>query len=190
MVYRDQAYSEADAFVIKADALYTEEVQSEPLDHLDTLGIISSTLVDAKKVYDKKQINNWDHPKLVELEDSLVSHYPDIQTHAKTLMLELVDRTRLLRTMVEDVKTRPAMAAERSPDEMVKFLSERYNKEITDCCLRTLGNIDVLLMRDTTKYRDMLIQIRSMNTDLYKAIKEDGYIETLQDNIRALDVKS
>ena len=186
MIYREEAFNEADAFVQKAKTLYSADVQNAPLEPLDTLVIINEALLDAEKVYKKKQITNWQHPDLAELTQSVGSHYPDIQQHAVDLMLELVKRTRLLRTQIEEVKTRPAMAAERSTEEMVKFLSDRYNKEITDCCLRHLGNIDHLLMVDTNQYRDMLIQIRSINSDLYKMIKEADYGEALRNEIQSL----
>lgn len=186
MIYRETAFKEAQIPVKKAQSLFTNEVKSTPQENLDTLIIIQGALNDAVRIYRKKDIANWDDPALKTLQQDFSSLESQLVSNAVDLLNQLVHRTRLLRAQIEDIKTRPASALERSPDEMVRFLSERYNKDLVDCCLVRLGRTDQLLSSNVREHKDLIVMIRSISDKLERMIKQEGYGNELDKEIQSL----
>ena len=186
MIYRESAFKEAQKPVQKAKELFTQEVKSTPEEHLDTLIIIQGALQDAQDIYRKKDIANWDDEALESMLKDYRSLEPQLVDNALSLLNQLVQRTQLLRQQVEDIKTRPHSAMERSPNEMIKFLSQRYNKEISDCCLIQLGRTDQLLSSNVKQHKDMIVMIRTISEKLEKMIKQENYALQLQKEIDVL----
>ena len=186
MLYRETAFKEARPPIQKAKGLFTEEVKQHPQAHLDTLIVIQDSLRDAINIYKRKEIENWDDDELKSMQKDFQSLEPVLVDNALDLLSELVKRTRRLRAQVEEIKTRPHSALERSPDEMVKFLAQRYNKEITDCCLIHLGRTDQLLSANVHQHKDLIVMIRTISEKLEKMIKVSGYGTQLSQEIAAL----
>lgn len=186
MIYRETAFKEAQKPVQKAKGLFTHEVKSSPQEHLDTLIIIQGALKDAQDIYRKKDIANWDDKQLENMLADYRNLEPQLVDNALTLLNQLVQRTQLLRQQVEDIKTRPHSAMERSPKEMIKFLSQRYNKEISDCCLIRLGRTDQLLSSNVAQHKDMIVMIRTISEKLEKMIKQENYGSQLQKELNTL----
>ena len=161
MIYRESAFKEAQKPVQKAKELFTQEVIGSPEEHLDTLIIIQGALQDAQDIYRKKNIANWDDEQLSTMLRDYRNLEPQLVNNALSLLNQLVQRTQLLRQQVEDIKTRPHSAMERSPKEMIKFLSQRYNREISDCCLVRLGRTDQLLSSNVKQHKDMIVMIQN-----------------------------
>ena len=172
--------------VQKAKELFTPEVRRTPEEHLDTLIIIQGALKDAQDIYRRKDIANWDDEALETMLKDYRSLEPQLVNNALSLLNQLVERTQLLRQQVEDIKTRPHSAMERSPNEMIKFLSQRYNKEISDCCLIKLGRTDQLLSSNVKQHKEMIVMIRTISEKLEKMIKQQNYAAQLQKEIDIL----
>lgn len=183
MLFREAAIRDAQKPLNKAIALLSQDIKSNPTDHLDTLLIARNALVESQRIYKKNNINNFSDEKLIELESFYQSLQPELVEFATDLLINVVNRTELLRTQIEEAKTQPYSARGNDTSQLVEFLGDRYNQDVKGCCLHKLSQIDQLLKRDATQYRELLILIRSINTELGKVIKEQGYAAELKKRI-------
>lgn len=186
MLYREAAFDEARKPTEKALALFTIEVKQAPRDHLDTLIVINSAIRDAIKIYRNKNINNWEDPQLSKLQQEMLDLQPQLASIAVELLHQSNQRTRLLRTQLEQVKTLPMGAQNNSSADKVSYLAEKYNEELEECCLIALGRIEELLKRASKDYRPLVMVIRSIHAKLEQVIREETYGAILRNEINTL----
>lgn len=185
-LFRENAVAQAQVPLQKALNLLDDKVRQQPTEHLDSLVVIVSLLRDGVQQYESKQIVWRDDAAVIELEGFLDKVEPLLIRHAQDLMLELVDRTLLLRTQIEEAKTQPFSAKEQSTEGMVSYLAQQYNQQISDCCLQPLGQIDKILVRRAKQHRDTLVLIRRINDELENIIKDKSHAVHLRDQINKL----
>ena len=186
ILFREAAFKDAQFFVNKASAMLDQQVRANPLDNLDTLVIVKDAVIEAKGVYQRREIANWKHPELTDLEQYLDQLEPELLDTSFTMLHELVDRTVGLRQLIEEAKNLPYSMREAKTAGMVDYLGDKYNEEIRACCLNDLGYIDSLLTRDVAKHKPLIVMIRSINDELGKVIREEPYAKTLKQQIEQL----
>jgi len=175
MLFREAAISSAQQPLKTAQALLTQQIKSHPLENLDTLLIIKNALKEGSKVYEKNNIVGYNDSTQLALETYFVDLEPVLVDQAKTLLEEVIDKTVLLRKQIEEAKTVPYSARNTDTSKMVEFLGDAYNKDIRQCCLHSLSQIDQLLASNVKDHRELLILIRSLNSELGKVIRSPNY---------------
>lgn len=186
MVFRETAIQNAQKPLEQAYELLTDEVKNAPIEHLDTLLLAKNQLQDAKRIYEKSNIRGYKDNKLENLDEFYQDLTPQLSAHAKQLLEQVVERTVILRKEIEETKTRPYSARGMDVKQMVDFLGQQYNKDVKGCCLRSLSKIDLLLQSEAKQHRDLLVLIRSINSELGEIIKDETYASTLKQTITAI----
>lgn len=186
MIFREQAQKQAQVFVGKAQALYSDEVRNAPLEHLAVLNIVSDALNDARGIYERREIANWDHPALTNLEAELDALQPALRRFSSEKLHELVNRTLTLRQLIEETKSLPVGTRNTDTSGMVQMLDTRYNREISACCLEPLGYADHLMLRDLESNRPLIKLIRGFGNHLENVIRDASYADTLRARIDEL----
>lgn len=185
MLYREAAIRDAQKPLKKAFKILDQKIRSNPKDNLDVLLIAQNAMVESSQIYKKNNIVNFEDDKLTELENYFESLRPELVDFASDLLINVVNRTELLRTQIEEAKTQPYSARGNDTSQLVDFLGQKYNEDVKSCCLHKLSQIDQLLQREATQYRELLILIRSINSELGNVIKEKGYANKLKRRILA-----
>lgn len=183
MLYREAAIRDAQKPLKKALLMLDQEIKSEPKEHLDMLLIVQNAMNDSRQIYEKSNIVNFEDEKLSELENYFIALQPQLVEFASELLISVVNRTELLRTQIEEAKTQPYSARGNDTSQLVDFLGQKYNEDVKKCCLHKLSQIDQLLKHEASQYRELLILIRSINTELGNVIKEKGYATKLKKRI-------
>lgn len=186
MVFRETAIRNAQKPLEKAYELLTDEVKGAPIAHLDTLLLAKNQLQDAKRIYEKSNIRGYKDSKLEHLDDFYQDLTPELIVLAKQLLEQVVERTVTLRREIEETKTRPYSARGMDVKQMVKFLGQQYNKDVKGCCLQNLSKIDLLLQSQAKQHRDLLVLIRSINSELGEIIKDEAYAPRLMKTISSI----
>ena len=180
MLYRETAINSAQLPLKKAQALLTPQIRSQPLQNLDTLLIIHNALKEGTNIYRQNNIVGYIDSDQQDLESYFVGIEAQLVEHAKSLLLQVIDRTVLLRQQIEEAKTVPYSARNTDTSKMVEFLGDTYNKDIRQCCLQSLSQIDQLLAGNVKEHRDLLVLIRSINSELGKVIRSADYHQELK----------
>lgn len=184
MIFRERAQKQAQVFVDKAHGLMDQDVRDHPMDHLPQWNIVADAVSDARGIYERREIANWQHPQLKALENELDNLQPQLRAFSEAKLLELVDRTLILRQLIEEAKTLPYSRRDASTDGLVKMLDARYNQEILACCLEPLGYADHLMLRDLENNKALIRLIRSIHGELENIIRDDAYADTLKQRIQ------
>lgn len=180
-LFRERIEREANVAVAKAQT-HLKAAQSSPMENLDTLILVQKALREAASVYRKNNIENWHNADIEAIEQKMSAIRGELADASVPLLLELHNRTRLLRAEIEQAKTRPFSAGERSTDELVKFLASEYNEDIDTCCLVKLGQVAILLRGDSD-YRALRTLLLTINRELERMLKEASYGEELKQTI-------
>ncbi len=183
MLFREAAITSAQQPLLRAQARLTPDIRQQPLENLDTLIIINDDLREGRRAFKQSNIMNYQDANQRELEDFFSSIESDLVNHAKDLLIEVINKTVLLRKEIEDAKTLPYSARDTDTSKMVKFLGKEYNTEIKACCLSRLSQIDRLLAGKAKKHRNLLVLIRSLNSELGKVIQSSDYHEELKQKV-------
>jgi hypothetical protein len=186
MMYRDAVINAAQAPIVKAELLLTDTVKHNPMNHLDSLIIVKNAMIESMNIYRKGKIGSYKDSKIENLNHYFDTLNPLLYDHAKTLLIELVDKTTQLRDQIEEAKNQPFSARGNDTAPMVSFLADQYNKNIKTCCLNKLSQIDQLLQTKPRQYRELLILIRSINAELGKVIQQRNYAAKLKHRINTL----
>lgn len=188
ILFREKATKEARPFVKKAANLFTPEVQTQPLQHLDTLIIVKHALRDAHNVYSKKKIDNWDDPELTLLQSRLEALYPSIASASTGLLYKAVERTAKLRNKVEIIRTQPVAMTSEGVGNMLGSLVKEYSNDMDNCCLVALARIDEILVTKNATYKPLNTLLRALNTKLQRMFEEKPYGKVLRDEIAQIEV--
>lgn len=184
-LFREDAIKQAQVPLDKAQGLL-EEINSQPLDNVDDLVLVSNLTQEAKAIYARSHIINHQDSKLKALDVFLDELEPTLVSHAKALLHDTVSRTQTLRKQIEDAKSQPYSAKSQDTGGLVAFLGETYNKDVKACCLRKLGQIEQVLARNAKKHRQLIILMRSINDELGKVIQTKEYAAQLHRRIDGL----
>lgn len=187
MLFREKATKEASVFVKKATNLFTAQVESQPLQHLDSLIVVKHTLRDARNVYLKKKISNWRDPELTALQNRLEALYPSLADASIGLLYEAVDRTATLRAKVEKIRTQPMGMTSGGVGNMLGSLVNDYSNDMDACCLIILARIDELIVSKKGTYKPLNILLRSLGDKLQKMMEEKSYGPLLRDEIKVVE---
>jgi hypothetical protein len=175
MLYREAAFNDARKPIEKALGLFSQKVQNQPKEHLDTLLIVKGAIADALKIYENNNINNWQDAELSKLQQDMLNLQPTLGLIALDLLRQSNQKTQFLRKQIEQVKNQPIGAETNSPNDKVNFLASNYNDDLEKCCLIALVRIDELLKKSSNDYRPLIIMIRSIHTKLEQVIREKTY---------------
>lgn len=189
MLFREQASKEAQPFVKKAANLFTSKVQSEPRQNMDTLIIIKHALKDARAVYERKKIQNWQNPQLVTLQKQLDDIYPGLADHSIDLLYQAVARTTKLRDKVEIIRTQPIGMSDNGLGSMLDSLIKEYSNDMDACCLVALARIDELMIGKEGTYKTLNKLLRQLNGKLQKMFEEKSYADELRKEIAAIETE-
>lgn len=185
MLFREATINQAQVPLDKAAVLLTQDVKSAPLSHLDSIILANQNVRAARDIYAKNNINNYSDAKLIELENFIELLDPALVENAKSLLILAVDKTAELREQIEEAKNQPYSARGNDTAQLVEFLGKNYNRDVKECCLTTLSQIDQLLKNNSRQHRDLIILIRSINQELAEVIKQKDYALALKKRIRA-----
>ncbi|GAA0855584.1 hypothetical protein GCM10009114_14760 [Aliiglaciecola litoralis] len=186
MQFRDTIIETAQEPLDKAHQLLTVQIKANPTAHLDSLIIAQGALRDAKQIYQKGKIGGYQDPKLIELTHFFSELEPQLVVYAKSLLIEVVEKTERLRLQIEEAKNQPYSARGNNTSQMVDYLGDKYNQEVKACCLNKLSQIDKLLHSNRSEHRQLIVLIRSINTELGKVIREQDYGKQLKRRINQL----
>ncbi|WJG08719.1 hypothetical protein [Aliiglaciecola sp. LCG003] len=175
MLFRETAIKEAQIPIAKANRILTPSIRANIAENLDSLIIAKHAMSEAKRIYQKNNITNHQDDKLQQLEDYYQSLSPQLVSIGQSLLLSVLKRTIELRKQIEEAKNQPYSARGSDSGQLVDFLGQQYNLDVKQCCLSKLGQIDQLLQSEAKKYRELLILIRSINTELGKVIKTESF---------------
>lgn len=190
MRYREAAVHSAQQPLKNAQALLTEQIRSQPLENLDTLLIIKNALREGSSIYQQNNIVDYSDSAQHALESYFIDLEPILVVQAKKLLMQVIDKTVLLRKEIEEAKTVPYSARNTDTSKMVEFLGDVYNKDIRQCCLHSLAQIDQLLASNVKDHRKLLILIRSLNSELGKVIQSQDYHLKLMRRVEQVSLSS
>lgn len=187
MLFREQASKDAQPFVKKAANLLTPEVLNNPKQNLDTLIIVKNALKDARTVYLRKKIQNWNDPQLVDMQTQLDELYPGLASHSIELLYLAVARTTKLRDKVEIIRTQPIGMSDNGLGNMLDSLIKEYSDDMDACCLVALARIDELLIGKKGHYQTLNKLLRQLNVKLQKMFEEKAYAQELRTEIANIE---
>lgn len=186
MIFRESTISDAQKPIQQSQALLTSAVRNDPMKHLDILIIANNAKNAARNIYQRGQIIGYKDESLLQLEDYFKALSPVLVEHAKALLEQVIERTVVLRKEIEDAKNQPYSARNTDTSQLVSFLGEQYNIDVKSCCLTQLSQIDSLLQGQPKQHRDLLILIRSINTELGNIIQRVKYEEELRERLKSI----
>lgn len=186
MIFRESTISDAQKPIQRSHALLTSAVRNEPMKHLDILIIANNAKNAARDIYQRGQIIGYKDESLLQLEEYFKTLSPALVEHAKALLEQVIERTVILRKEIEDAKNQPYSARNTDTSQLVSFLGEQYNIDVKSCCLTQLSQIDLLLQGQPRKHRDLLILIRSINTELGNIIQQAQYEDKLRERLKSI----
>lgn len=173
MLKLEQAYSQSQLLVDKANKLLSGKVMASPQLHLDSIVYAKKVSDDAIKVFDTAKIRDWAHPELNQVRNKIMALQPELSLYAIDLLVQTTEKTMVLRERIEEVKNIPYGGSGMSTDKMVEYLSKNYNADISDCCLVRVTRITEILLIRPNDYAELITLSRYIYPELEKVVSDE-----------------
>jgi hypothetical protein len=145
MLRFEAVQAEQQALVSKAMAAL-DEVGDAPIVNIGQLRYAQELFFQAAQVYERENISGVDQPNLTKLQTRLNSFKPVLAKHSVALLREVANKTKDLQAQLYELKSQSYAANQNlSGENLASHLGLEYNRQIQDCCVVLLNQIQPFL---------------------------------------------
>lgn len=145
MLRFEAVQAEQQALVLKAMAAL-DEVGDAPIVNIGQLRYARELSFQAAQVYKRENISGVEQPNLTKLQTRLNAFKPVLAKKSIALLREVANKTKDLQDQLYELKSQSYAANQnRSGENLASHLGLEYNRQIQDCCVTLLNQIQPFL---------------------------------------------
>lgn len=148
----DKSYAESMAQV---RAIITPQVTALPLENIDEIILAYRQIHEARQIYQKAKIVDWDESELNTYQQQLEALNKPLALKSLALMDELIDKSVVFKQKKREVETLPVYDNAVAKQGLYSQL-DLFNEDVKTCCTDDINLINQVLSTEQGKYYEVM----------------------------------